>query len=94
MNNNKTEWIIAKNNLIEAIESLGYPREFGEIISKNLGSPRAMNQMKSYLVNVRPESEELIVDEMLAICSDVARWKEKKESIEANARYNEYLNSR
>ncbi len=35
---------------------------------------------------------ELIVDEMLAICSEIDAWKEKKASEEANARYNEMLN--
>lgn len=28
---------------------------------------------------------------MLAICSDIDRWKDKKVSEEANARYNEIL---
>ena len=31
---------------------------------------------------------EIIVDEMLAICSDIDRWREKKDAEEANARYN------
>ena len=41
---------------------------------------------------MKPGSEELIVDEMLAIRSKVDAWKEKKASEEANARYNEILN--
>ena len=41
---------------------------------------------------VKPGNEELIVDEMLAIRSEVDAWKEKKASEEANARYNEILN--
>ena len=44
-----------------------------------------------YLVNVRSKSAELIVDEMLAICSDIDRWRDKKASEEANAKYNEIL---
>ena len=36
---------------------------------------------------------ELLVDEMLAICSVIDRWKDKKASEEANARYNEILYS-
>ena len=48
--------------------------------------------MMGYLYNVKPRSAELIVDEMLAICSDIDRWREKKASEEANARYNEILN--
>ena len=48
--------------------------------------------MISYLDYVKPTSGELIVDEMLAIRSEVDAWKEKKASEEANARYNEILN--
>ena len=46
-----------------------------------------------YLYNVRPQSAELIVDEMLAICSDIERWREKKASEEANARINDIINN-
>ena len=52
-----------------------------------------MQRMISYLQNVKPKKAELIVDEMLAICSEIDAWKKKKENQEANARYNEYLNS-
>ena len=48
--------------------------------------------MIAYLHYVEPRMAELIVDEMLAICSDIDRWREKKASEEANARYNEILN--
>ncbi|ETP70940.1 hypothetical protein UYO_3118 [Lachnospiraceae bacterium JC7] len=33
----------------------------------------------------------LVVDEMLAICSEIERWREKKATEEANAKYNEML---
>ena len=49
------------------------------------------NRPLSPLNNVKPKKAELVVDEMLAICSDIARWKDKKESERANARYNEVL---
>ena len=90
---NKTEWAKAKNQLVDAIKELGFPEELGVQIAKQLGSPKAMQRMMAYLYNVKPGSAELIVDEMLAICSDIARWKDKKESEEANARYNEVLNN-
>lgn len=60
-------------------------------MAKHLGSPKAMERMISYLDYVKPKSEELIVDEMLAIRSEIDAWKEKKASEEANARYNEML---
>lgn len=84
---------MAKTELMQAMETLGFKRELGEAVVMNLGSPKAMNRMTQYLVNVRPKKEELVVDEMLAICSDIAAWKKKKESEAANTAYTEYLNS-
>ena len=91
MTDNQREWIRARDELVREIKSLGFPEELGQQIAKQLGSPKAMSRMMGYLVNVRPKSAELIVDEMLAICSDIDRWRDKKASEEANARYNELL---
>ncbi len=85
------EWVRTKDELIDTITDLGFPAELGNEIVKNLGSPKAMRRMISYLQNVKPKSIELVVDEMLAIRSEILAWKEKKASEEANARYNEYL---
>ena len=84
-------WIIAKKRMMDALTRLGFPEALGDQIIRNLGSPKAMERMTSYLNNVKPKKAELVVDEMLAICSDIARWKDKKESERANARYNEVL---
>ena len=78
-----------KSQLVSAIKQLGFPEELGEQIAKQLGSPKAMNRMMSYLYNVKPRNAELVVDEMLAICSEIDAWRDKKASEEANARYNE-----
>ncbi len=86
------EWQKAKEKLISALRELGFPEELGIQMAKQLGSPKAMHRMTTYLYNVQPRSVELVVDEMLAICSDIDRWREKKASEEANARYNEILN--
>ena len=48
--------------------------------------------MIGYLLNAHPRSAEEIADEMLAIMSDRERWIQKKESEQANARYNQILN--
>ena len=66
----------------------------GEEIIKNLGSPKAIRRMTSYLIYVKPRTAELVVDEMLAICSDISAWKDKKASEEANAAYNDWLNNK
>ncbi|MCR4903989.1 MAG: hypothetical protein K6A23_14110 [Butyrivibrio sp.] len=92
MDDYKREWANSRDKLVMAVVGLGFPAELGEQIAKQLGSPKAMERMMSYLYNVKPRKAELIVDEMLAICSDVDRWHAKKESEAANARYNEILN--
>lgn len=89
-----SEWISARNELVNSIVRLGFPEELGDEIAKNLGSPKAMQRMNSYLYNVKPDKVELVVDEMLAIKSEIDAWKEKKASLEANEKYNEYLNRR
>ena len=85
------EWQYAYDDLISAVTSLGFPEELGMLAAKNLGSPKAMRRMAVYLCSVKPKSEELVVDEMLAIMSEIADWKAKKASEEANAAYNEML---
>ena len=89
---NRTEWISAKEDLCRAVRSLGFPGEFGDLIAKQLGSPRSMNRMASYLRNVRPRSVEMIADEMLAIAAEAETWRRKKESEEAQAGYTAWLN--
>ena len=84
-------WNRTRNELVRNIESLGFPAELGEAVARHLGSPKAMERMISYLHYVKPKTEELVVDEMLAIRSEIDAWKEKKASEKANARYNEIL---
>ena len=88
----ESEWSAAKDRLVQAVVMLGFRKDLGEAVARNLGSPKAMDRMISYLINVKPHSEELLVDEMLAICSEIDAWREKKASEQANARYNEILN--
>ena len=91
MTEDQKKWVIAKGRMMDAMKVLGFPEALGDELVKNLGSPKAMDRMTSYLKNVKPKKAELVVDEMLAICSDIARWKDKKESERANAKYNEIL---
>ena len=88
-----SEWTDTKNRLMSEILRLGFPEELGDAVAKNLGSPKAMERMISYLRYVKPKKAELVVDEMLAICSEIEAWREKKESQRANAKYNELMNS-
>ena len=91
MTDAQKEWIKTHDRLVDAIVALGFPKELGDQVAKQLGSPKAMERMLGYLYNVKPRSAELIVDEMLAIISDIERWKNKKAAEEANAGYNELL---
>ena len=91
---NRLEWSMAKSDLCREILSLGFPREFGDLLAKELGSPRAIGRMTAYLRSAKPHSVEMIVDEMLAISAEVKAWREKKESEEAQASYNAYLYER
>ena len=92
MRDSRVEWIRTRDKLVAAVIQLGFPEELGVQIAKQLGSPKAMNRMIGYLYSEKPNSAELIVDEMLAICSDIERWREKKASEQANAYYNDMLN--
>ena len=91
MTENQFEWARKRDELVEAIKQLGFPTVLGEQIAKQLGSPKAMDRMLAYLYNVKPRTAELIVDEMLAICSDIDTWHNKKAAEEANAKYNQML---
>ena len=91
MTEKQIEWARKRDELVSAIKKLGFPKELGEQIAWQLGSPKAMDRMLAYLYNVKPRTAELVVDEMLAICSDIDTWHNKKVAEEANARYNEML---
>ena len=91
--NYQNEWNRSRDALVDAVVRLGFPEELGNEIVKNLGSPKAMNRMIAYLNNVKPKKAELIVDEMLAIRSEIEAWREKKESQKATARFNEMMRS-
>lgn len=91
---NRMEWSMAKSDLCREVLSLGFPKEFGDLLAKELGSPRAMGRMAAYLRTARPRSVEMIVDEMLTISAEAQTWRERKESQEAQASYNAYLYQR
>ena len=93
MTPNQELWARERNRLAGAVASLGYPEEFADLLAKQLGSPKAIGRMVSYLVQARPGSVEMIVDEMLAIRAEIDAWHEKKESQSARAGYSAWLSS-
>ena len=84
-------WEQSRDALVSIIVSLGFPAELGEMIARHLGSPKAIDRMTAYLQYERPEDDRIIADEMLAISDEIEAWREKKESRESNAAYNELL---
>ena len=90
---NQRMWAQARDRLAGTIKFLGFPEEFADLLAKQLGSPKAIDRMTDWLYHVRPRSVEMVVDEMLAICSDIEAWKKKKESQEAQWGYTRWLNS-
>ena len=88
----KMIWARSRDGLTDALVELGFPKELGNMLAAHLGSPKAIDRLTAYLKNTQPADLQLIVDEMLAIRSEIDAWKEKKANEEANARYNMYLN--
>ena len=86
-------WARSRDGLAAAVSSLGYPEEFADLLAKQLGSPKAVDRLASYVFQAHPNSVEMIVDEMVAIQSEIEAWREKKEGREAQERYNRWLNS-
>lgn len=74
----------AHDELVDAIEQLGYPAEFGEVIAHELGGEKSMRHMTAYLRGADPHSPEEIADEMLAILQLRHSWVEQKVSQRAN----------
>ena len=91
MNQNQRQWAMARDRLVDAVTSLGFDAELAALLASQLGSPRAIDRMTSYVLQARPKSEEMLVDEALSICAEIDAWRERKTSMEAQARYNALL---
>ena len=91
MTPNQQIWAQSRDRLVAAVTALGFSAELAELMAKQLGSPKAIDRMVSYIHQAHPRTEEMLVDEMLAICAEIEAWRERKESQEAQARYNSWL---
>ena len=91
MTEERNEWTRTRDELVKTVSALGFPEELGDAIARNLGSPKAMRRMIAYLHYEKPKTAEIMVDEMLAIKSEIDAWRDKKAAEEANAKYNELL---
>lgn len=91
MTENQRIWSRARDDLVAAVTALGFSCELAELMARELKSPKAIDRMTSYIHMARPRTEEMLVDEMLAICAEIEAWRQKKESQDAQARYNTML---
>ena len=91
MTENQRIWSESRDRLVAAVTASGFSAELAELMARQLKSPKAIDRMTSYVYQARPRNEEMLVDEMLAICADIETWCEKKESKEAQAKYNARL---
>ena len=91
MTPNQYLWTQARDRLVAAVTGIGFSAELAELMARQLGSPRAIDRMTSYIYQAHPHTEEMLADEMLAICAEIDAWRERKASQEAQARYNARL---
>lgn len=80
--------------LYQMLIKRGYPENFCNLISQNLNTDFTANRMIGYLSHYKHLPETEIVDEMLAILSDRNAIMRKKEMEHAQAKINEWYNSR
>ncbi len=91
MTPNQKIWARSRDKLVSAVTALGFRPELAELMARQLKSPRAIDRMTSYIEQAHPRTEEMLVDEMLAICAEIEAWREKKLSQEAQGRYSAML---
>ena len=89
MTSQQEEWAERRDELKKTLISLGLPGELGDALAKMLKSPKAIQRMTAYLNYEKPKKAEVVVDEALAIMTEIDLWRQKKQMEEANARYNE-----
>ena len=91
MTPNQILWARSRDNLVTAVTNLVFSSELADLLARELDSPKAIDRMASSVRQAKPRSEEMLVDEMLAIKAETEARRERKEAMEAQARYNARL---
>ena len=78
------EWAEARDRLRTAVSALGYPSDLADLLSRELGSPRGIDRLTSYIYQAKPRSLETLVDEMLAIKGQIETRQEKSEEAQVS----------
>ena len=76
MTPNQQIWVQARDRLVAAVTSLGYSAELAELMARELGSPKAIDRMTSYIRQARPTSEEMLVltEKLATMHADLYRY--------------------
>ena len=93
MTPNQRRWAEARDGLVAAVTRRGFSEALAELMARQLKSPKAIDRMTAYVCQANPRSEEMLVDEMLAICDEIETWRERKESLEAQEKVSAWYNS-
>ena len=56
MTPDQREWSRTRDELIDAVTFLGFPKELGDAMARNLGCPKAMRRMIAFLYNAKKYS--------------------------------------
>ena len=91
MTPNQILWTRSRDDLVKAVTALGFSVQLADLLARELGNPKAIDRMASYVRQAHPRTEEMLVDEMLSIKAEIDAWRERKESQDAQARYNARL---
>lgn len=78
--------------VVREIERCGFPREFGYVVTRELGGPWSLTRMLGYLRGVRPTSADDIADELLAILADRDRIVRQQQAEQSNAALTAFYN--
>ncbi len=81
-----------KHRLMQLMEDLGFPEEFGEVLVRELGGSWSLRRMTRYLLSARPTRFEPIADELVVILEERSRIVDKLQTEEANVGWNQFLN--
>ena len=52
-------WSRSRDNLVTAVTNLGFSPELADLLARELGSPKAIDHMASYVRRAKPRSEEI-----------------------------------
>jgi len=83
---------LASIELYEMMLEKGYDEQLSDLITKNLNTDYTASRMIGYLSHYQMLPVGEVVDEMLAILDDRNRLVEHHRTIDANKKWNEYLN--